>query len=101
MTVNELIVKLQNDVLDAVNTSKMPLMVKAIVLENVLLKVNASIRSENEKQQEAGSESEPFSCCFSFSLPIEALTLSNTFSRTIAFTISGIFDAFTASSTSF
>ena len=59
MTDNELIVKLQNDVLDAVNASKMPLMVKAIVLENVLLKVNASIRSENEKQQEAGSESKP------------------------------------------
>ena len=58
MTDNELIVKLQNDVLDAVNASKMPLMVKAIVLENVLLKVNASIRSENEKQQEAGSDSE-------------------------------------------
>ena len=59
MTDNELIVKLQNDVLDAVNASKMPLMVKAIVLENVLLKVNASIRSENEKQQENGSDSEP------------------------------------------
>lgn len=59
MTDNELIVKLQNDVLDAVNASKMPLMVKAIVLENVLLKVNASIRSENEKQQETGSGSEP------------------------------------------
>ena len=59
MTDNELIVKLQNDVLDAVNASKMPLMVKAIVLENVLLKVNASIRSKNEKQQEAGSDSEP------------------------------------------
>ena len=37
----------------------MPLMVKAIVLENVLLKVNASIRSKNEKQQESGSDSEP------------------------------------------
>ena len=59
MTDNELIVKLQNDVLYAVNASKMPLMVKAIVLENVLLKVNDSIRSENEKQQEAGSDSEP------------------------------------------
>ena len=59
MTDNELIVKLQNDVLDAVNASKMPLMVKAIVLENVLLKVNASIISKNEKQQENGSESEP------------------------------------------
>ena len=59
MTDNELIVKLQNDVLDAVNASRMPLMVKAIVLENALLKVNASIRSENEKQQETGSEQEP------------------------------------------
>ena len=37
----------------------MTLMVKAIILENVLLKVNASIRIENEKQQEAGSKSEP------------------------------------------
>ena len=59
MTDNELIVKLQNDVLYAVNASKMPIMVKAIVLENVLLKVNASIRSKNEKQQEADSDSEP------------------------------------------
>ena len=45
--------------LDAVNASKMPLMVKAIVLENILLKVNASIGSENEKQQEDSSNSEP------------------------------------------
>lgn len=59
MSDDELVVKLQNDVLDAVNASRMPLMVKAIVLENALLKVNASIRSENEKQQETGSEQEP------------------------------------------
>ena len=52
MTDNELIVKLQNDVLDAVNASKMPLMVKAIVLENVLLKVNASIISKNISKNE-------------------------------------------------
>ena len=38
--------------LDAVNASKMPLMVKAIVLENVLLKVNASIISKNISKNE-------------------------------------------------
>ena len=58
MTDNELIVKLQNDVLYAVNASKMPLMVKAIVLENVLLKVNASIRSEDERRRGGGADSE-------------------------------------------
>lgn len=58
MTDNELIAKLQSDVIDAINASKMPLMVKAIVLENVLLKVNASIKTEDEKQQETSSEPE-------------------------------------------
>lgn len=46
MSDNELIAKLQNDIISAVNASQMPLMVKSIVLENVLLRVNASIRNE-------------------------------------------------------
>lgn len=52
MSDNELIVKLQNDVLNALNSSQMPLMVKAIVLENVLLKVNMSVKDEIAQQQE-------------------------------------------------
>lgn len=61
MTDNKLIVKLQNDVLYAVNASKNATstygnMVKAIVLENVLLKVNALIKTEDERQQETNSE---------------------------------------------
>lgn len=46
MSDNELIAKLQSDIISAVNASQMPLMVKSIVLENVLLRVNASIRNE-------------------------------------------------------
>ena len=46
MSDNELIAKLQSDIISAVNASQMPLMVKSIVLENVLLLVNASIRNE-------------------------------------------------------
>lgn len=49
MSDNELIAKLQSDIISAVNASQMPLMVKSIVLENVLLRVNASIRNEAEE----------------------------------------------------
>ena len=51
MSDNELIIQLQTDVLNVVNSSQMPLMVKSIVLENVLLKVNASVRDEIARQQ--------------------------------------------------
>lgn len=51
MSDNELIVQLQTDVLNVVNSSQMPLMVKSIVLENVLLKVNTSVKDEIARQQ--------------------------------------------------
>lgn len=51
MSDNELIIQLQNDVLNALNSSQMPLMVKSIVLENALLKVNASVKDEIALQQ--------------------------------------------------
>ena len=51
MSDNELIIRLQTDVLNVVNSSQMPLMVKSIVLENVLLKVNASVKDEIARQQ--------------------------------------------------
>ena len=56
MSDNELIIKLQNDVLTAVNSSQMPLMVKALVIENVLLKLNASVKDEAEKQAQQTQE---------------------------------------------
>jgi hypothetical protein len=51
MSDNELIIQLQTDVLNVLNSSQMPLMVKSIVLENVLLKVNASVKDEIARQQ--------------------------------------------------
>ena len=51
MSDNELIIQLQTDVLSVVNSSQMPLMVKALVLENILLKVNASVKDEIARQQ--------------------------------------------------
>ena len=56
MSDNELIVKLQNDVLNALNSSQMPLMVKALVLENVLLKVNTSVKDEFSRKQAQAAE---------------------------------------------
>ena len=56
MSDNELIIQLQNSILNAVNSSQMPLMVKAIVLENVLLKVNTSVKDEIAQQQAQAAE---------------------------------------------
>ena len=56
MSDNELIIQLQNSILNAVNSSQMPLMVKAIVLENVLLKVNTSVKDEIAQQQAKAEE---------------------------------------------
>lgn len=56
MSDNELIIKLQNDVLTAVNSSQMPLMVKSLVIENVLLKLNAAVKDEAEKQAQPAQE---------------------------------------------
>lgn len=60
MSDNELIIQLQNDVLNALNSSQMPLMVKALVLENVLLKVNTSVKNEIARQQtQSAAQAEP------------------------------------------
>ena len=56
MSDNELIIQLQNNVLNAINSSQMPLMVKALVLENVLLKVNTSVKDEFYRQQAQAEE---------------------------------------------
>ena len=50
MNDNELIAKLQDDVIAAVNASAMPLAVKGIVLENTLLRVKVQLKEEEAAQ---------------------------------------------------
>ena len=50
MTDNELIAKLQDDVIAAVNASAMPLAVKGIVLENTLLRIKVQLNEEEAAQ---------------------------------------------------
>ena len=56
MSDNEMILTLQNEVFAAVNTSKMPLAVKSLVLENALMKVNAAMQAEKERQAAEATE---------------------------------------------
>lgn len=51
MTDNELIAKLQDDVIAAVNASAMPLAVKGIVLENTLLRIKVQLKEEADQAQ--------------------------------------------------
>lgn len=51
MTDNELIAKLQDDVIAAVNASAMPLAVKGIVLENTLLRIKVQLKEEAAQVQ--------------------------------------------------
>lgn len=56
MSDNEMILTLQNEVFAAVNESKMPLAVKSLVLENALMKVNAAMQAEKERQAAEATE---------------------------------------------
>ena len=56
MSDNEMISTLQNEVFAAVNASKMPLAVKSLVLENALMKVNAAMQAEKERQAAEATE---------------------------------------------
>lgn len=56
MSDNEMILTLQNEVFAAVNASKMPLAVKSLVLENALMKVNAAMQEEKERQAAEATE---------------------------------------------
>lgn len=55
MNDNELIAKLQDDVIAAVNASAMPLAVKGIVLENTLLRVKVQLKEEEAAQAQAAA----------------------------------------------
>lgn len=56
MSDNEMILTLQNEVFASVNASKMPLAVKSLVLENALMKVNAAMQAEKERQAAEATE---------------------------------------------
>lgn len=56
MSDNEMILTLQNEVFEAVNASKMPLAVKSLVLENAMMKVNAAMQAEKERQAAEATE---------------------------------------------
>lgn len=56
MSDNEMILTLQNEVFAAVNASKMPLAVKSLVLENAMMKVNAAMQAEKERQAAEATE---------------------------------------------
>lgn len=58
MSDNEMILTLQNEVFAAVNASKMPLAVKSLVLENALMKVNAAMQAEKERQAAEATEAQ-------------------------------------------
>lgn len=59
MTDNELIAKLQDDVIAAVNDSAMPLAVKGIVLENTLLRIKVQLKEEAAQAQVAQQAADP------------------------------------------
>lgn len=46
MSDNEVIINLQRDLFSVLNNSTMPLMVKSLVVENALLKLNAELKNE-------------------------------------------------------
>jgi hypothetical protein len=46
MSDNEVIMNLQRDLFAVINNSTMPLMVKSLVVENALLKLNAELKNE-------------------------------------------------------
>ena len=59
MTDNELIAKLQDDVIAAVNASAMPLAVKGIVLENTLLRIKVQLKEEAARAQASQQAADP------------------------------------------
>lgn len=56
MNDNEIISKLQSDVFAVLNQSPMPVMVKSLIVENALLKLNAELAREREEALKASQE---------------------------------------------
>lgn len=56
MSDNEVIINLQRDLFSVLNNSTMPLMVKSLVVENALLKLNAELKNEQIANLQANQE---------------------------------------------
>lgn len=56
MSDNEVIMNLQRDLFDVLNNSTMPLMVKSLVVENALLKLNSELKNEQIANLQASQE---------------------------------------------
>lgn len=56
MSDNEVIINLQRDLFSVLNNSTMPLMVKSLVVENALLKLNAELKNEQIASLQANQE---------------------------------------------
>lgn len=56
MSDNEIIMNLQRDLFSVLNNSTMPLMVKSLVVENALLKLNAELKNEQIANLQANQE---------------------------------------------
>ena len=56
MSDNEVIMNLQRDLFSVINNSTMPLMVKSLVVENALLKLNAELKNEQIANLQANRE---------------------------------------------
>lgn len=56
MSDNEIIINLQRDLFSVLNNSTMPLMVKSLVVENALLKLNAELKNEQIANLQANQE---------------------------------------------
>lgn len=56
MSDNEIIMNLQGDLFSVLNNSTMPLMVKSLVVENALLKLNTELKNEQIANLQANQE---------------------------------------------
>lgn len=56
MSDNEVIMNLQRDLFAVLNNSTMPLMVKSLVVENALLKLNAELKNEQIANLQSNQE---------------------------------------------
>ena len=56
MSDNEVIMNLQRDLFAFLNNSTMPLMVKSLVVENALLKLNAELKNEQIANLQSNQE---------------------------------------------
>ena len=56
MSDNELIMNLQRDLFAVINSSTMPIMVKSLVVENALLKLNSELKNEQIANLQANQE---------------------------------------------